>query len=450
MLNAKKFRKGKHFMQNEFRERRESLRSMLDEESIAIIPNSFEKVRNRDVSYQFRSDSDFYYLTGFEEPESLAVFIPHRPQGEYILFCRENDSHAETWHGRRVGLTGACSVYGADDSFPYEDLDEILPGLMENKKRIYYPMGRYREFDKKIMNWVTHVGSMGRAGIHAPDQFLSLGQIIHEMRLIKTPNEVKSIEKAIEISIAGHLAAMKKVKPRIKEYQLEAEIIKEFMKGGSRYPAYPSIVGSGRNACILHYTENKDFVEDGDLVLIDAGAELNFYAADITRTFPANGKFSESQKIIYEIVLKAQLAAIDEVKAGNSWNDPHLAAVRVITSGLKDIGILKGPVDELIDREAYMPYFMHKTGHWLGIDVHDVGDYKINGEWRNFQPGMITTVEPGIYISGDDKTVEDRWKNIGVRIEDDVLVTERGNRVLSATLPKTVQGIESIIGIDGS
>ena len=430
--------------QQEFVGRRKELMEMAGNGSIIIQPSSQEHVRNRDVYYPYRPDSDFHFLTGFGEPLSVAVFIPGRPQGEFILFCREKDQDAEIWHGRRSGLQGACAFYGADDAFPIEDLDEILPGLLENKDRIYYTMGRYVDFDQRVIGWLNNVTKMARAGVHAPDQFISLSHLVHEMRLIKSPAEIRVMRQAAAISSTAHGRAMKITKPGMFEYQVEAEIMHSFMDQGSRSPAYPSIVGAGRNSCILHYTENNEKLKNGDMLLIDAGAELESYASDITRTFPVNGKFSQNQKIVYEIVLAAQLAAIAEVKPGNRWNQPHDAAVAVITEGLLGMGILEGSLQNLIQTEAYRPYYMHKTGHWLGIDVHDVGDYKIADQWRVFEPGMVTTIEPGLYFSASTKGLSKKWHNIGIRIEDDVLVTASGCDVLSDA-PKTVKEIEDLM-----
>ncbi len=428
---------------NEFKRRRKKLMDIVDADGIAIQPTAPERVRNRDVYFPYRADSDFHYLTGFPEPEAVLVLVPDRPQGEYLLFCRERDATAETWHGRRAGLEGACEEYGADDAFPISDLDDILPGLLENKERIYYSMGRYPEFDRKLLAWVNHVAEMGRAGVHPPDQFFTLGHFLHEMRLYKSRSELKAMRRAAKITVEAHQRAMSICRPGLHEYQIEAEFIHTFMRAGARAPAYPCIVGGGANSCILHYTENAEVLNDGDLLLIDAGAEYDNYAADVTRTFPVNGKFTKLQRTIYEIVLDAQLAAIEEVQPGNAWNDPHDAAVEVITKGLLSCGILKGRARSLIKDEAYRPYYMHRTGHWLGMDVHDVGDYKIGDEWRTFEPGMVTTVEPGLYLSPTIRGLAKRWWNIGVRIEDDVLVTKDGHEVLTSGAPKTVADIET-------
>jgi len=427
----------------EFARRRKRLMDIVGSGSIVVQPNAPERIRNRDVYYPYRGDSDFYYLSGFPEPESVLVLVPDRPQGEYLLFCREKDEEAETWHGRRAGLEGACAEYGADDAFPITDLDDILPGLLENKERIYFTMGRYADFDQRLMSWLNRVTSKGRAGVHAPDQFVSLGHVVHEMRLFKSSQELKAMRRAAAIAAEAHGRAMALTRPGMREYQIEAELLHCFMHHGARSPAYPSIVGSGANSCILHYTENDATMKDGDMLLIDAGAEYDSYASDITRTFPVNGEFSDMQRVAYDVVLEAQAAAIAEVRPGNSWNEPHDAAVEVITRGLIDMGILKGRLRKLIDAEAYRPYYMHKTGHWLGMDVHDVGDYKVADEWRAFEPGMVTTVEPGLYFAASLKDLPKQWWNIGIRIEDDVLVTETGHEVLTIEAPKSVADVEA-------
>ena len=429
----------------EFARRRKRLMDLIGDGGIAIQPTAPERIRNRDVLYPFRPDSDFHYLTGFVEPEAVLVLVPDRPQGEYLLFCRERDPDAETWHGRRAGLEGACALYGADDAFPISDLDDILPGLLENKERIYYTMGRYQDFDQRLVGWINRVSSKGRAGVHTPDEVHTLGHYVHEMRLYKSREEIKTMRRAGQIAAQAHRRAMEVCRPGLHEYQIEAELLQCFVQHGARSPAYPCIVGGGPNSCILHYTENTDALVAGDLLLIDAGAEFDSYASDITRTFPVNGRFTPEQRAIYEIVLEAQLAAIAAVRPGNSWNQPHEAAVQVITKGLIDVGILKGRWKTLMKDEAYRPYYMHRTGHWLGIDVHDVGDYKVGDEWRVFEPGMVTTVEPGLYLSPTLKGLAKRWWNIGIRIEDDVLITADGHEVLSVGAPKTVEEIESVM-----
>jgi Xaa-Pro aminopeptidase len=427
-----------------FERRRERLMQHMGT-GVAIIPTAPVRVRNRDVHYPYRADSDFYYLTHFAEPEAVAVLVPGREHGQYILFCRERNPEKEIWDGKRAGLDGAREQYGADDAFPIEDIDDILPGLLENREKVYYNMGRYRDFDTRLMNWVNEVRDKSRNGVHAPGEFVDMNHMLHEMRLYKGVEETRVMRRAARISATAHQRAMRACKPGMNEYELEAELLYEFKKGGSAFPAYPPIVGGGANACVLHYVENNAELRDGDLVLIDAGAELDGYAADITRTFPVNGKFSAEQRAVYDVVLAAQHAAIEKVKSGNHWNDPHEAAVRTLTQGLMDLGLLKGSsVDSHIESGAYKRFYMHRTGHWLGMDVHDVGDYKVDDVWRLLEPGMVLTVEPGLYL-GDHPDVDSRWRNIGIRIEDDVLITREGNDVLSRDAPKAVDDIEALM-----
>ena len=414
------------------------------EGGVAIVPTAPIRARNGDVAFPFRPDSDFYYLTQFPEPEAVAVLVPGRAHGEYILFCRERNPEKETWEGRRAGIEGARDTYGADDAFPIEDIDEILPGLLENREKVFYSIGRYADFDSRLMGWVNEVRGKSRTGVHAPVEFVDLNHILHEMRLIKGPEEIKLMKRAAKISSAAHRRAMQMCRPGMYEYEIEAELLYEFRKGGAQFPAYPPIVGGGANGCILHYTENNAVLRDGDLLLIDAGAEYDGYAADITRTFPVNGRFSGEQRAAYEVTLAAQAAAIEEIRPGKHWNAPHDAAVRVLTQGLVDLGLLKGDVDGLIEQGGYKRFYMHRTGHWLGMDVHDVGDYKIADAWRELEPGMVLTVEPGLYFAaGPD--VPPAFANIGIRIEDDALVTRDGCEVLTRDAPKHVAEIETLM-----
>lgn len=427
----------------EFVARRTRLMQMMEPNSIAIIPAAHEILRNNDTHFPFRQDSDFYYLTGFNEPDAVAVLIPGRAHGAFVLFCRDRDPERELWDGYRAGPEGACSDYGADDAFPIDDLDEILPGLLEGRERVYYAMGRDSEFDRHVMEWVNAIRSKVRSGAIPPGEFLDLHHFLHELRLFKSAAEIQLMKQAAEISAKAHRRAMALCKPGMMEYQLEAELLHVFAKNGARFPAYSSIVGGGDNACILHYVENRDMLRDGDLVLIDAGCELDHYASDITRTFPVNGKFSPEQKALYELVLQAQQAAIDVIKPGSHWNEPHDATVKVITEGLVKLGLLKGKVSALIKEMAYRDFYMHRAGHWLGMDVHDVGDYKCGGEWRVLEVGMVLTVEPGIYVSPHNKKVDKKWRGIGIRIEDDVVVTKNGCEIITANAPKTVTEIEA-------
>ncbi len=411
---------------------------------IAIVPTAPVRTRNRDVEYPYRPDSDFYYLTHFPEPEAVAVLVPGRAHGEYILFCRERNPEKEIWDGKRAGVEGAREVYGADDAFPITDIDEILPGLLENREKVFYSMGRYSAFDQRLINWVNEVRGKSRNGVHAPGEFVDLNHILHEMRLIKRPEELKLMRRACKVAAAAHRRAMQACRPGLMEYEVEAELLYEFKKGGASFPAYPPIVGGGANGCILHYTENNAELKDGDLLLIDAGAEIDGYASDITRTFPVNGRFSGAQRAVYEIVLSAQLAAIEQVRPGKHWNEPHETAVRVLTQGLKDLGLLKGEVDGHIENGDYKRFYMHRTGHWLGMDVHDVGDYKVAEDWRLLEPGMVLTVEPGLYI-GAGTDIPENLRHTGIRIEDDVVVTREGCEVLSREAPKSIDEIEALM-----
>ena len=362
------------------------------------------------------------------------------------MFCRQKDPSKEQWDGRRVGLEGAISEYGADQAFPIEQLAQKLPELLNNRDKVYTMMGRYPEFDSELLNCISTVRVGRRGDRHAPGEYIDLRHILHEMRLIKRKDEVKIMRSAAKLSATAHRRAMQFTRPGKFEYQVQAEMEREFRLGGSPYNAYPSIVASGANACILHYVENNAELQDGDLLLIDAGAEVDCYAADITRTFPVNGKYSGEQKALYEIVLSAQKAAIEVVKPNHPVIEYHEAAVRTLTEGLVDVGLLYGELNELVETEAYQPFYMHRTGHWLGMDVHDVGDYKIDGQWRILEPGMVLTVEPGLYISPSE-AVDPKWHNIGIRIEDDVHVTRQGNDVLSKDSPKEINEIESLMKV---
>ncbi len=430
---------------SEFARRRQALMNMMGPGSIAILPAAPHYRRNRDTEYRYRQDSDFYYLSGFAEPESVICLIPGRPQGEYVLFCRERDREMEIWNGYRAGPEGAVKDFGAADAFPVTDLDEIIPGLIEGRERVYVSMGAQPLFDQRLMGWVNSIRAKSRAGLHAPGEFLMLDHLLHDLRLFKSAEEIRIMRRAAAISARAHTRAMQLAKPGMTEYELEAELLHEFMKSGCQAPAYNTIVGSGANACILHYVENIRVMQDGDLVLIDAGGELDHYASDITRTFPVNGKFSAEQKAIYQLVLDSQYAAIASVKPGAHWNTPHETVVNILTEGLLELGLLKGSKAECIEKESYRQFFMHRTGHWLGMDVHDVGDYKVDNKWRQLEPGMVMTVEPGLYIAPDCGSVDAKWRGIGVRIEDDVLVTKTGSDVLTQAVVKDVAAIEALM-----
>ena len=431
--------------QSEFKKRRKQLMQRVGEGNIALIGSASMHTRNRDVNYPFRQDSDFYYLTGFNEPDALAVFVPGRAQGEYILFCREFDAKKALWEGAHSGLEGATTHYDADDAFPIDDLDDILPGLLENKTKVFYPMGCNLELDHNLLEWINHIRNQSRSGIIAPGELVSLALILHEMRLFKSAEELKLMRRAAEVSAHAHVRAMKACKAGLYEYQIEAELIHHFIDNGLRSVAYPSIVAGGKNACTLHYTENNSKLKNGDLLLIDAGAECDHYAADITRTFPISGRFNEAQKQLYQLVLNAQTAALEQIKPGLPWNLAHDASVEILTQGLLDLGLLKGKLKKLIKDEKYKQYYMHRIGHWLGMDVHDVGDYKIKQEWRLLEAGMVLTVEPGLYIPPDCKSVDEKWRGIGIRIEDDVLVTPTGHEILTSGVPKSIADIEALM-----
>lgn len=430
---------------SEYARRRKVLMAEMEPNSIAILPAAPMYIRNRDVEHIYRQDSDFQYLSGFPEPEAVIALIPGREHGEYVLFCRERDPARELWDGLRAGQDGAIAEYGADDAFPIGDIDEILPGLIEGRSRVYYAIGSNQEFDHRLMEWINTIRSKARQGAQPPNEFVALDHLLHDLRLYKSANEVKVMKHAAEISARAHIHAMQASRAGLYEYHLEAELDYEFRKGGAKMPAYGSIVAAGKNACILHYRENDAALKDGDLVLIDAGCEIDCYASDITRTFPVNGRFSPEQKAIYELVLAANEEAFKHIAPGKHWNEAHEATVQVITAGLVELGLLEGDIEELIATEAYKPFYMHRAGHWLGMDVHDVGDYKVGGEWRVLEPGMAMTVEPGIYIAADNQDVAKKWRGIGVRIEDDVVVTRTGCEILTGGVPKSVAEIEQLM-----
>jgi len=429
---------------DEFARRRRHLMRQMGRDSIAILPAAPVRHRNNDVEYAYRQDSDFYYLTGFAEPEAVAVLIPGREQAEYILFVRDRDPARETWDGKRAGPAGAKRDFGAGDAFPITDLDDILPGLLENRTRVYYEMGVYAEFDQRIVGWVNGLRTQARNGRHPPQEIVALDHVLHDMRLFKSRMEIEVMREAADIAARAHIRAMRYCKPGRQEYEVMAELVHEFRLSNAD-TSYQPIVGGGPNSCILHYRENNQTLREGDLLLVDAGCEYESYASDITRTFPVGGRFTPEQRAVYEIVLEANLAAIKKVKPGNHWNDPHMAAVHVVTQGLVKLGLLKGRVAKLERDGAYRRFFMHRTGHWLGMDVHDVGDYKIGDEWRVLEPGMVMTIEPGIYIPAGSRGVPKRFHNIGIRIEDDVVVTRKGVEVLTSRAPKDPDKIETLM-----
>jgi Xaa-Pro aminopeptidase len=428
----------------EFARRRKQLMRIVGDDGICIVPAAPERVRNNDSHYPYRQDSDFQYLTGFSEPEAVLALIPGREHGEAILFCRERNPEREAWDGARAGQEGAVRDFGMDDAFPIDDIDDILPGMLEGRSRVYYHFGRDADFDVQLIGWVNRVRARIKQGARAPHEFVALGHILHDLRLYKTRDELRVMRKAAQIATGAHVRAMRAVRPGMNEHEIEAELLHEFRRRGA-VPSYEPIVGGGANGCVLHYRANNAPLRDGDLLLIDAGAEYECYASDITRTFPVNGKFSPEQRALYDVVLAAQRAAIDEVRPGKPFGAYHEAAVHTLTAGLIKLGLLKGSVAKNIREQTYRKFYMHKTGHWLGLDVHDVGDYRVDGEFRELEPGMVVTVEPGLYIAPDAKGVAAKWRGIGIRIEDDVVVTKGDPEVITTAAPNDPDAIEALM-----
>jgi Xaa-Pro aminopeptidase len=414
------------------------------DDAILVLAAAPERIRSRDTHYPYRQDSDFWYLTGFEEPAAVLVLVPGRAHGEALLFCRERDPEREGWDGPRLGPERACDALGFDDAYPFDDLDDILPGLLEGRRRVYYHFGRDTDFDLKLIGWLNRVREQVRLGAQPPHEFLELGHLLDELRLFKSAGELKLMQRAADIAIAAHVAAMRAVRPGMREYELQAEIEREFRRADA-VPAYASIVGAGANACVLHYVANNAPIRDGDLVLVDAGAEYRGYASDITRTFPANGRFTPEQRALHEVVDAAQAAALAQARPGVAWEAMHAAAVEALTEGLLRLGLLKGTLRRNIADGSYKRFYRHKTGHWLGLDVHDVGDYRLDGESRLLEPGMVFTVEPGLYVMPDDAGVAAKWRGIGIRTEDDVVVTRDGHRVLTQKLARSADAIEALM-----
>jgi len=430
----------------EYRQRREQLMAKIGN-GTAIFRSAPTAVMHNDVEYAYRQDSDFFYLTGFNETSAVAVLAPHHEEHKFVLFVQPRDPEKETWHGYRAGVEGAKEFYGADEAFPINELDEKLPKYLEKADRIYYHLGRDRNFNETLIkHWQSLMTTYPKRGT-GPTAIEDSNLILHPMRLVKSESELALMRKAVNISVEAHNHAMQFAKPGRYEYEIQAEIEHIFRLHGGNGPAYPSIVAAGKNSCILHYIENNQQLQDGDLLLIDAGCAYDYYNADITRTFPVGGKFTPEQKTIYELVLSAQLAAIEQVKPGNAYSKVHETAVRVLVEGLMSLGLLCGDIEEIIKEEKYKPFYMHRTGHWLGLDVHDVGVYQWGENPQLLQPGQVLTVEPGIYIGLEIKPVEGqpevdaRWRGIGIRIEDDVLVTSDGYEVLTAGVPKSVESL---------
>ncbi|MGV7204395.1 aminopeptidase P N-terminal domain-containing protein [Xanthomonas axonopodis pv. cajani] len=426
----------------EYARRRKQLMQMAGDQAILILPAAPERVRSHDTHYPYRQDSDFWYLSGFAEPEAVLVLVPGRRHGEAILFCRERDAEREAWDGPREGQEGAVERYGMDDAYPIDDVDEILPGLLEGRSRVYYHFGRDVDFDLKLIGWLKRVREQVRHGAQPPHEFLELGHLLHEQRLFKSRDEIALMQQAADISVRAHRAAMRLARPGVHEYELQAEVEREF-RAADAWPAYGSIVGTGSNACVLHYRANNARSRDGELVLIDAGAEYRGYAADITRTFPVNGRFAPAQRALHDLVGAAQTAALAQARPGVAYEAGHLAAVETLTEGLLRLGLLKGKLERNIADGHYKRFYRHKTGHWLGLDVHDVGDYRLAGDSRLLEPGMVFTIEPGLYVSADDTSVEAKWRGIGIRTEDNVLITADGHRVLTDALARSADEIEA-------
>ncbi len=410
---------------------------------VAVIPTAPERIRNRDSHYPYRFDSYFYYLTGFDEPEAALVIVAGESP-KSMLFCRSRNEEREIWEGLRHGPEAARERFGFDAAHSIDTLDEALPRLLENQPTLYYPVGADPEWDARAMKWLNVLRARSRAGVAAPDRVQDVRALVDELRLVKDAQELALMRRAARIAAAAHRRAMQAARPGCNEYEIEAELLYEFRRNGAQFPAYSPIVAGGANACVLHYVFNNAPLRDGDLLLIDAGCELDGYASDVTRTFPVNGRFSGAQREVYEIVLAAQRAALDKVRPGNAWNEPHDAAVRVLAQGMLDLKLVGGTLDEALEKESYRRFYMHRTGHWLGLDVHDAGDYKRSGKWRALAPGMTLTVEPGLYIRAADD-VPEALRNIGVRIEDDVLVAASGCEVLTAEAPKAADDIEALM-----
>ena len=427
-----------------FRARRAKFLQAIGEGATAILPSAPVAIRSGDVEFIYRQDSDFYYLTGFVEPESIAVFSPGHPDGEFVMFVRPRDKERETWTGKRAGIEGAIIDYGAVKAYVPEELEKILPRYLERSERIFYPMGRNQQVDERVLRMVQSSSAMRPRIGSGPYTIVDPREMLHESRLRKEPIELELMRHAAAISAEAHKAAMSKARGGMNEWQIEAEVDFAFRSRGAAGPSYPSIVASGPNAAILHHIENRREMRAGELLLIDAGCEYEFYASDITRTFPVGAKFTELQRQLYSIVLEAQLKAIDRALPGARFDDPHDAALRVLVDGMRDLGLVKGSAEEVIEKATYRRFYMHRTSHWLGMEVHDVGLYRVKGESRKLEPGMVLTVEPGLYIDEDCEDAPEHLRGIGIRIEDDVLITEGGHEIITAATPKLIGDVEAL------
>ena len=430
--------------QKEFAKRRQQLMEIAGDEAVIIVPAAARKIRNRDAHYPYRQDSDFLYLSGFSEHDAMIVLLPQGNSGRSILFCRERDTEREMWDGSMAGVEGAIEQFGFDEAYPISEMKRRLPRMLRGRERIYYDLGKDSEFDQILIGWMNDFRARTRKKFLAPDEIIALDHSLHDMRLFKSRTEITAMRKSARIAARAHQRAMQLCKPGMNEAEIHAELLHTFTRHQCE-ASYVPIVGGGVNACVLHYVANRDPLNDGDLLLIDAGAEYDGYASDITRTFPVNGKFSGPQKDLYQLVLEAQLKAIDEVRAGNPWTHVHETAVEVATSGMIDLGILKGSLDEALEEEYFKGFYVHNTGHWLGLDVHDVGEYEIDGHSRVLEPGMVLTVEPGIYIPPGAITVDETWRGMGIRVEDNVVVTRKEADVLSSDICKTTDDIEELM-----
>ena len=430
--------------QKEFAKRRLQLMEIAGDESVIILRAAAQKIRNNDVGYPYRQNSDFLYLSGFSEPEAMIVMLPEDKGGRSILFCRERDPHREMWDGLMAGTEGAVEQFGFDEAFPISEMEKRLPRLLRGRERIYYDLGKDPDFDQLLIAWMGEFRAKTRKKFLAPDEIIALDHSLHEMRLFKSRTEITTMRKSARIAVAAHQRAMQVCKPGMNEAEIHAELLQIFTRNQCE-ASYIPIVGGGANACVLHYISNRDLLNDGDLLLIDAGAEYDGYASDITRTFPVNGKFSGPQRDLYQVVLAAQLKAIDETRAGNPWDHVHETAVQVATEGMLDLGILKGSLEEALEEEYFKDYYVHNTGHWLGLDVHDVGEYEIDGHSRVLEPGMVLTVEPGIYIPESATAVDEIWRGMGIRIEDNVVVTRNEADILTSDICKTIDDVEAMM-----
>jgi len=430
--------------QAEFAKRRLQLMQITGDGSVIIARAAAPKIRNNDAHYNYRQDSDFLYLSGFSEPQAMIVLLPEDHGGRSILFCRERDPHREMWDGLMAGTEGAVGHYGFDEAYPISEMQQRLPKLLHDRERVYYDLGKDPDFDQLLIGWMNDFRAKTRKKFQAPDEIIALDHSLHEMRLFKSRTEITAMRKSAKIAAAAHSRAMQVCKPGMNEAEIHAELLHTFVSNQCE-ASYIPIVGGGANACVLHYISNRDQLNDGDLLLIDAGAEYDGYASDITRTFPVNGKFSGAQRDLYELVLSANVKAIEEVRAGLPWEHVHETAVQVATEGMIDLGILKGSLEEALEEEHFKDFYVHNTGHWLGLDVHDVGEYEIDGHSRVLEPGMVLTVEPGIYIPESATNVAEHWRGLGIRVEDDVVVTKDVADVLSSDICKSMDEIEDLM-----